>query len=717
MYRVAITNVDFDRDYKNVLRFDTESDRNAYFGLSTLFNDKPLCNFKATSLVKTSITVNYLTDDLTKLLNSNYVIVRNEENSSQYFFYFIDRAEQLSGYNIRVDLTLDIFQTYYIPLTFTPCKIERAHLDRFGEVDTVGGVKKVKFNAKNAADNYLFNVEDIPEPPKRLVGRRKVSLTALANDVNNTYNGWLSAHIRAWVWVYVSAGENFSFGGGENPYYFGDNYDGLKIYTRHDAILPSVSPTYLDYSGGFTTPCRVLCVPICEPGYEFRVGDKSCNINSLYTFLSKASAYIYMVKLSVCPPFFPSNPQGETSGYTAVITTGNGSDIPGNVFVLNIPQGELGAEAPDVNGMQVKSWNSEGAVLNPFALPMQMYDFRCSLAGQDMTPNIFESGGDYINVSDIVGADHSPRFNPKMYSEQYSEFSLTLCDGQRGVYSRQKLNRYSSDVRGKYIESFTPDITRYFGAFVDDDEDAIYNENVMKSLYGLIGSIDLSMPYASDMLNEFLATNKNFYEQGNFNAGMDFGKGVVGSLFNMAGNIAGGAAQVLSGNMGGVGSIVSAPIQAVGDMVTAGMSYFQAVKNMEYTADNMRYAPDKLKSVGGNALYSMTIASIAIYVDWYEPLEADKVRINDVMHLYGYNVGAIGNIKDYDHGRINFNYVQAEIEEITSDTVTISQEIREAFVSAFARGVRLWNGERLGSGELAMYDFTPENYERRLLNE
>ena len=717
MYRVAITNVDFDRDYKNVLRFETEAERNTFFGLSTLFDDKPLCNFKATSLVKTSITVNYPTDDLTKLLNSNYCIVRNEENPSQYFFYFIDRAEQLSGYNIRVDLTLDVFQTYYIQLSFTPCKIERAHLDRFGEVEEYNGIKRVKFNGANTADNFLFNQEEINTPPLRLTKRLKMILEAMGTSSAPILNSWLSAHVKGWLWVYVSAGENFSFGGGETPYTFGDNFGGMRLYTYHEPVL-DISPLPADFTGGYQTPCRCLCVPICEEGYEFRVNGEYCGINSLETFLKSASAYINMIKLSVCPPFFPNNPQGENSGYTATITTGNNSSVGGNIFDLSIPMNSTWfGEDHDVNGVQIKEWNGEGKVLNPFALPMQMYDLYCRI--YSIKPDIFEDG-DYIYLSDIKDAnDHPPGLNPKMYSEKFEEFAIVLSDGQRGIYDQQKLNKFSSEVKGKYIETFTPDITRYFAALIDDSDGAIYDENVMKSLYGAIGSIDLSMPFASDMLNEFLAQNKNFYEQNDFNIGMDLGKGFVGSIFNMAGNMAGGAAQVLAGNPGGVGSIVSAPINAVGEMITAGMSAYQSAKNVDYSIDNMRYSPDKLKAVGGNALFNITVSSVSLFLEVYEPLECDKKRINDVMHMFGYAVSAIGNVKDYDDIRINFNYIQAEIEEITSmnDDIRISQDIRDTFVVAFARGVRFWNGYRIKNGTLTMYDYTPENYERRLDNE
>ena len=146
-------------------------------------------------------------------------------------------------------------------------------------------------------------------------------------------------------------------------------------------------------------------------------------------------------------------------------------------------------------------------------------------------------------------------------------------------------------------------------------------------------------------------------------------------------------------------------------MANAAITYQQQIQNMEYTADNMRNAPDQLKNANGSAILNITASEdIGIFIDIYEALKVDQIRVNDVMHRFGFSMNAIGNIKDYDHVRHYFNYVQAEVEEILGDT-PVSQAVRDRFKEAFAAGVRFWNAS---ASDVEMYDFGPENYEERL---
>ena len=76
-YQIALTNVNFDDTYNNVLLFDSREIQEAYFKVNTLFENAPKCNFKASTLLNTSLT--YEADpniDLANILMSNYAIVK-----------------------------------------------------------------------------------------------------------------------------------------------------------------------------------------------------------------------------------------------------------------------------------------------------------------------------------------------------------------------------------------------------------------------------------------------------------------------------------------------------------------------------------------------------------------------------------------------------------------------------------------------------------------
>lgn len=695
MYRVAIINVDFDRDYKNVLRFETEAERNTFFGLSTLFDDKPLCNFKATSLVKTSITVNYPTSDLTKLLNSNYLIVRNEDNINQYFFYFIDRAEQLSGYNIRVDLTLDVFQTYYIQLSFSPCKIERAHLERIGDIfKSEDNVYVTEWNA-NPKTSLLFIEEDIPKPPLRVTNRIKATPKCFANEAANE---WLRDNIAGWVYLYMQPDVTIDYGTADAP----DKVFYHQTKVRYRAYLNEYGRPNDDQH--MYTPFNILVFPIYKKDkYIMWASHAVREFGQSWSELAPILPYTYGIKLSALPPFY-YEAFGIEIGLTGEIVDGNlkvsnyGSALGMNSFGMD-----------DVGHLQS---------LHLGTIPLAPIEFY--IDQKDLEPDIYQicsTTTPYLSIGAFKSDHHNDavRVNPKLYADGYRGYSVCLPNGESYSFSQQKINKVNERIGFYYNESVvTPDITRIYIGYKDDTDGAIYSKSVYDSITGLITSGDFSLPFTVDVWQQFLAQNKNFFEQGKYNAGMNFGQTAVRSVANYIGQNAGALAGIATGNVGAVSQVASAPFQMAGDLIAGGMSYAQAIKNLNYQADNLRHAPDQIKNVNGNAFFNMNVNDFALYVELSEPFETDKIRINDIMHMYGYKVGVIGDIKDYDNIRVNFNYIEAEIEEITSDTVTISQDIRDTFVAAFARGVRFWNADRIMSGDEDFLNFEPDNYEKRL---
>ena len=76
------------------------------------------------------------------------------------------------------------------------------------------------------------------------------------------------------------------------------------------------------------------------------------------------------------------------------------------------------------------------------------------------------------------------------------------------------------------------------------------------------------------------------------------------------------------------------------------------------------------------------------------------------MFINGFNYEILDNIKNYDHIRKYFNFVQAEVENIVG--ISISNNAREDLRQRFRNGVRFWNSDNI------QYDL--ENYEIWLEN-
>jgi hypothetical protein len=69
--------------------------------------------------------------------------------------------------------------------------------------------------------------------------------------------------------------------------------------------------------------------------------------------------------------------------------------------------------------------------------------------------------------------------------------------------------------------------------------------------------------------------------------------------------------------------------------------------------------------------------------------------------MFGYVLGKIGNIKEYDNIRHDYNYIEANIEDI--EGVELSNSIREDLRQRFSNGVRFWVGDKI--------DYNLPNYE------
>lgn len=683
-YKIAVTNVNFDRNYDNVLRFNSKTERNTYFGIPAIFDNSPTCNFAVSSLLETSVVVRYdAATDLKHLLMCNYAIVQNVNKADELYFYFINEARQESGSIITLQLELDIFQTFYQDISFSPCLIRRAHLDRFGAIEGTGSTAHISFKAGDTDDNLLYLGEDVPEPPKRITSRTKARPIAFDNA---TYDQWLADHVKAWVYVYLSP---------DTAITEGSTVVASTLYTDKPSgsgVVPL---------SGYKLPSAIVAFPICAEGYDIYIrlttgNDIMWGGQNVLNWIQTISPYIQSIKLSPRPPFQHYGLGGTFPEESGITVVASGTDDYDNEYItVNLtPTNEK------VNGIVT---NTALGVAFLRYIPATGYQFDVEIPA----PDIFTSNG--ILVEGITSAAvHDPDFNPKMYSERYREVNVVNATGQSYTYSQQKLNAFNETLTIYYYESLTPDISRSFAAISDPTANGIYTRTAARALLGMISATDMSMPYSTDQLANYLAQNKNFFEQTKYNAGM----GLARSLLGVGGGAAQSGLRATAMNRLNIGAgVAGGAISAAQNAASGFMSYAQQIRNMEYTADNMRSAPDQVNNANGSAILNMTISDVSIYVDVYEPLECDKIRINDIMHRFGFSVEAVGNIKDYDNIRHYFNYVQAEVEEILGDT-PVSQAVRDRFKEAFAAGVRFWNAS---ASDVEMYDFGPENYEERLV--
>lgn len=682
MYKIALTQVIFDNSYNNVLRFSSLAEQKAYFKLDTLFSTLPDVNMPFGTFYMTRVPIRIDESLQNEALSYNYAIVKDLEQADVYYFYFVKNASYDAGNTqMLCDLELDIFNTYYIDTQFTPCLINRAHIDRWSEV-TDG---KVKFNTNSTS--LLFEQESIRPQAKRLVKRKQFALTSdkiggggEMSYISQANLDFLDKHVKGWVYVYLNKSATTLLTGLKNLLVEKSNGASVVMpyYVLVYPLLDNTSQILVNMSTSPTTS-----------GTQYR-----WSFDELQKYISQLAPYILDINISQENPFpnFTSFNSGDTiilaPTTDGVITTAN---MYQNTSATHFSYGEF-----TVIG---KDQYSSGSVV--FCL--YQHETASDLLSEDtMNSRHFDIGTDYeFNVSDIITSAHDIKYNPKLLTEQYTEFKLSVGTGVPQIYDLLKMG--DNDIRISWRTTLICGITRYYiGAYpnkfiepeIDYTEEinkCIYNPETFKSFVGASVSQDTSMPYSENMLEQFLAQNKNFYMQRTYNMASQLAKGTIAS-------IGGKTTQGAVANMG---------------ETLVGM--LDTYVNSEFTLDNMNNAPEKYIAVDGNPITTMGVNDNMAYYEIWQVLQNELVISDNIMNKNGYTYNRIDNIKNVDNIRHYWNYVQAQLENLYS-TKIMSNNAREKFKEVFARGVRFWNITDLVTNNT--FDFNiHENYERRINNE
>ena len=130
---------EFSSDYKNVANFSSKSSQLTWMNsrvIMTVTSNVKMDNFTTSVVLPQAMSAN--------LRKCDYLFCNSTDESKRLFF-FIDNMEQLTPSTVQLTLTLDVWQTYHLDITFFPSYVERMHVKRW------------------EADNYPTK-EVVPEP-------------------------------------------------------------------------------------------------------------------------------------------------------------------------------------------------------------------------------------------------------------------------------------------------------------------------------------------------------------------------------------------------------------------------------------------------------------------------------------------------------------------------------------------------------------------------
>lgn len=133
--RLKMCNVPWCGDYDNVVKFDDDAARDAWFdalegeviNLDTMFNVKPDGASKVPVPVTSAQGYNYLVVDLPRMTSDAQPLAYAAGERKRRYCYFIQDAQQLSPNSTRLILTLDVWTTYINEMQFDYVLLERGH--------------------------------------------------------------------------------------------------------------------------------------------------------------------------------------------------------------------------------------------------------------------------------------------------------------------------------------------------------------------------------------------------------------------------------------------------------------------------------------------------------------------------------------------------------------------------------------------------------------
>lgn len=672
-YQIALTNVPFDNSYKNVLRFDTRSEQEAYFQTNTLFSNSPDVNFNVGSLYATNVVYDgNENENINELLNKNYCIVKDKrENATiKYYYYYVTNAKQDCDNRILLALELDVFQTYYIDILFSDSVIYKAHLNRF--IDNGDGT--VSFDG--TPTSKLFEREDIQNVAKRLTDRQKLNIY---NFNDTTLNNWLNENISGWLYLFVDSTHTFKLANVETGTTGIANAVDAKIEPCRYLQYGSLNIENLTGREGVPNNMSIVCVPVYKKDtnhirikFPFNnttpstFGGDEISPFSLDAFMedNAGANFVYSFKFSLIPPFY--------FGYVPPYNFNNLGDL-----VLDYSTAETTTQSKygnDYVGTFALRTSTGGYPL----INIYKQDYQIKIHN---TMQIVKK----FNKQDIINSNKNVEFNPKLNASDYKDLRLVNNVGDFFNYDIQKLNTNDFDIL--ITETLTPDIAKQYVRILPPANN-VYNEQTAQNLLGLISQNDNSLTLISTAFQSMLANNKNYFLQNAINRNLDVAMAPARAVEQVGkGNILGG----------------------VGTAIQAGIDYARSQINEQLTVDNLQNAPSAIQGAKGNAIFNTCYTDVGIYVELHDILDNEKEMINDYMCLFGFTYNRVDNIKNVDNIRKIYNFVRADIETINSSNVSISETVRKKFRECFANGVRFWNTDT--------FAYNKENYERWLENE
>lgn len=663
-YLYALTYVDFDKENKDVIYFKNQSEKDSYFGLSSLFDstNKNEINFEKRNLLNITLTI--ATAESGKINTEygfNYCIIKEKDAlTPQYFFYFVDKIYYDNLGRMRINCILDTFTTYFDNLNFVGM-IKRA---TFREFDKDPNSTDIIYNANGYT--HIFSVDDTYQGKKFLQKDKVLQPHIITNNINAIIDEWLEYNVECWQYLFVDCYHTYKhkLNGNVIDYRQVEEFMCRGISTSYGIIAQPIYKTNKQMYVKFTD----ITDPDNPVIHKFPFTDGSID---KFRVMNNDNAYVYSCKLSKQPPFSPFK-ENQTP-----------SDPMEFLCNVSLDSGDLifdFGNQTDINDFQL---------IQPYT---KIYYNQVALSDDSQTDLLFEFTAQtnrYYNnnVSSIVNDYIQTKMTKAKYLSVSKEFwkypnatSLKNIElkitynGQEYSTTPSKLDTSNAIIEMQ--ETLSPDIAKTYVRWHYTDSYAFRDDN-SQTLTGGIFSDDTSVPLGTSNLQQTLAQSKNFFLQKQVNIGTNFLLGLGSSI---------------------------AKQDAIG--VVKGMAKTQLDEvNYGFEVDNIENAPSHLQKASGNALFNLLTKEYGLHLEIWLMTAEDLLNIAEYYNRFGEASNTITDNKfDFVEKHKYFDYVELDVYKVSG--MNLSMEIKEDIMRKLKRGVRFWYSN--------LYDYAKYNYELAL---
>lgn len=494
----------------------------------------------------------------------------------------------------------------------------------------------------------IFNVNNsshIIEPETKF---EKITKTRheikIKYSVRPDLNQWLQDNILGWQYVYIDSKHNYSL--------LGSSSGSAAVPTPKNYEKSYIKRNYRVGGTLFTDEFTLCCVPIyTNVNRKIIINDATNHIKTKidgvewFRQQNADNSYIYNIKYSVMPPF-------EFDVYVEDYSIQNG-----NLYINKECLYDNNVEAYtywDFDVFDVDSFGYidknkiDGYVVRPHSMFTNLAYATVNCEGVN-TSSRFE-----FNKSELKG-QRSIAFEPKILVDCKS---VTLRDSSNGQYVYPALYIGNSVIQPYYNESMSITNNNYY---VRLGNVGIIPNADKTNWNGIVNTVDYSQQIANNSYAEFVANNKNFLLTKGLNM---LTNGLQGTVMGAANDL---------------------------------YNVWQGLDNLANKPNSMRNTNDSVE------LNLLVNNGLKLYIDEDSARDVDINRYYDYLFAYGYRINKFTYPHLFIDTRVNFNYIQADVEYIN---VPCPDVIENKIKEIFRQGVRMWNNVE------KMYNYEEENYEK-----